>query len=92
MTKLPERPATKTYNKLSNGLMDVPGCKYVIESYIDEYKRLNQSIMFNYNDDREREYYRSTVHPILFLRKREYFDEKGKLIFLEDHKHETRDS
>lgn len=84
MTKLPERPATKTYNKLGNGLMNVPGCKYVIESY--------QSIMFNYNDDREREYYRSTVHPILFLRKREYFDEKGKLIFLEDHKHETRDS
>lgn len=84
MTKLPERPATKTYNKLGNGLMNVPGCKYVIESY--------QGIMFNYNDDREREYYRSTVHPILFLRKREYFDEKGKLIFLEDHKHETRDS
>lgn len=82
-----ERPQPKKYNKLGNGLIDLPNCEYVVEVYRDDYKRLCQNIMYNYKDDREREYYRSTVHPILHIYKREYFDKKGKLIFLEDYKH-----
>lgn len=86
-----ERPETKKFNKLENGLIDLSDCKYIIETYRDDYKRLAQSIMFNYKNNQEREYYRSTVHPILHIIRREYFDNKGKLIFLEDLKHE-RDS
>lgn len=82
-----ERPQPKKYNKLGNGLIDLSNCYYVIETYVNKEQRSYQSIMFNYNDDNERNYYRSVVSPELKMLRREYFDKKGKLIFLEDFKH-----
>lgn len=82
-----ERPKPKKYNKLGNGLIDLSNCYYVIETYVNKEQRSYQSIMFNYDDDNERNYYRSIVSQELKILRREYFDKKGKLIFLEDFKH-----
>lgn len=84
-----ERPVTEPPKRLENGLIDFSNttdtCKYVTEIYIDEYHKITQSIMFNYLDDIERNYVRSTVYCELHLKSRQYFNDQGKMIFKEDH-------
>lgn len=54
---------------------------YVIETYIDEYNTLQQSITYKYGDDRERDYLRSTINPNLTeLIRVHYLDENHKEI------------
>lgn len=49
---------------------------YVIETYTDKYKTLEQSIIYKYGNDMERGYLRSTINPNLTeLRKVHYIDE-----------------
>lgn len=52
---------------------------YVIETYTDEYKTLQQSIIYKYGNDMKRDYLRSTINPNLTeLRRVHYLDENHK--------------
>lgn len=58
---------------------------YVTEMYINKRGRLSQSIMYKYGDDRERDYLRSTINPLLeTLRDQSIYDRSHKKIYYDE--------
>lgn len=76
--------ADKAPDRLSNGLLKIDGCQYIIENYHDDKKELFQGIRYSYDDDLERDYLMSTIPWPLELRQRTYFDKKNNPLFREE--------
>lgn len=71
------------YKRKPNGLLNIPECKAVTESYVNIPERTNQCIMYNYEDERERMFAQSKIKPGLKIDTRSYFNKNNRLIITE---------